>query len=253
MRKTLAIVFLLISLALSAVSPAAAKQLTVLISIDGFRPGYLSRGNSTILDAQAGSGVVAPGLPAVFPSVTFPNHYSIVTGLFPDHHGIVNNTMFDPPLLGRPFSLATRDALANPARWSEGIPIWVTLHRTADDPLPCFGRAARFPSMISSPDDWLPYNDAMMTLERVEKLLSWLDRPEDQRADFATLYFSEVDSFGHRFGPSAAEVGGAVKRVDAALKHFLAALSAWNFAARRLLSWSQITARPRSTMLTASN
>jgi Type I phosphodiesterase / nucleotide pyrophosphatase len=84
----------------------AAKPLVVLVSIDGFRPDYLKRGNSATLDELAERGASAKGLLPAFPSVTFPNHYSIVTGLVPDHHGIVNNTMFDPTVSGRPFSLA---------------------------------------------------------------------------------------------------------------------------------------------------
>jgi ectonucleotide pyrophosphatase/phosphodiesterase family protein 5 len=213
---------LLVILALLAWSPdLAAKPLVVLVSIDGFRPDYLRRGNSPTLDGLAERGASAKGLIPAFPSVTFPNHYSIVKGLFPDRHGIVNNTMFDPAVSGRPFALADRDALANPAWWNEGTPIWVTLHRQGKRSSTMFWPGSETPIHGIQPDDWLPYTEAMTSLERVETLLSWLDRSEDNRADFATLYFSEVDIFGHRFGPSAPEVGEAVRRVDDALRHLI--------------------------------
>jgi ectonucleotide pyrophosphatase/phosphodiesterase family member 5 len=202
----------------------AAKPLVVLVSIDGFRPDYLKRGNSPTLDGLVDSGASAKGLISAFPSVTFPNHYSMVTGLFPDHHGIVNNVMFDSTVPGQPFSLASRDALANPAWWNEGTPIWVTLHRQSKRSSTLFWPGSETPIHGIRPDDWLPYTDAMTSFERVGKLLSWLDRSEDNRADFATIYFSEVDSYGHRFGPSAPEVGEAVRRVDNAMTQFIEGL-----------------------------
>ncbi len=172
----------------------AAKPLVVLVSIDGFKPNYLKRGNSPVLDGLVDGGASAKGLIPAFPSVTFPNHYSMVTGLSPDHHGIVNNVMFDPTVPGPPFSLASRDALANPAWWNEATPILVTLRRQNKRSSAMFWPGSETPIHGIQPDDWLPYTDAMTSIERVEKLVYWLDRSQDDRADFATLYFSEVDS-----------------------------------------------------------
>lgn len=202
----------------------SGKPLVVLISIDGFKPGYLRRGNSPTLDAIASNGALADGLLSSFPSVTFPNHYTLVTGLFPDHHGIVNNTMFDPAIPGPPFSLTARDVLVNPAWWNAGVPIWVTLKRNGKRSSTLFWPGSEVPIQGVQPDDWLPYKETMTSAERAGKLLSWLNRPEPERADFATLYFSEVDSFGHRFGPDAPETGEAVNRVDSAIQMFIAGL-----------------------------
>ena len=142
--------YLLVILALLVWAPGlAAKPLVVLISIDGFRPDYLKRGNSPTLDGLVDGGASAKGLISAFPSVTFPNHYSMVTGLFPDHHGIVNNVMFDPTVPGQPFSLASRDALANPAWWNEGTPIWVTLNRQSKRSSTLFGQEVKIRSMES--------------------------------------------------------------------------------------------------------
>lgn len=202
----------------------ARKPLVALVSIDGFRPDYLNRGHSPTLDRLAADGAVAQGLRPSFPSSTFPNHYTLVTGLTPDHHGIVNNTMFDPTIPGRPFSLAFRDVITNSAWWNDGIPVWETLKRSGKRVSTLFWPGSEAPIHGVQPDDWLPYDDAMTSAARVDKLLSWLDRPDDARADFATLYFSEVDTAGHVFGPSAPETAEAVKRVDAALKNFLEGL-----------------------------
>jgi predicted AlkP superfamily pyrophosphatase or phosphodiesterase len=222
MRKLLFVILTL--LAWPPALAANTKQLVVLVSIDGFRPDYLKRGNSPTLDGLVERGASAKGLIPAFPSVTLPNHYSMVTGLFPDHHGIVNNVMLDPTVPGPAFSPASRDALANPAWWNEGIPIWVTLRGQNKRSSTLFWWGSETPIHGIQPDDWLPYAGGMTSVERVEKLLSWLDRSEDNRSDFATLYFTEVDSYGHRYGPNAPEVGEAVRRVDDALRHFITGL-----------------------------
>ena len=219
---------LIVAINLLALAPAIAvsggKPLVVLISIDGFRADYLHRGNSPTLDALAKNGTSTRGLVPSFPSVTFPNHYSMATGLFPDHHGIVNNTMSDPTIPGPSFALLARGVLANPRWWEEGVPIWVTLKRNGKRSSTLFWPGSEVVIDGVRPDDWLAYNDAMASAERADKLLSWLDRSDEERADFATLYFSEVDTTGHRFGPDSPEVGEAVKRVDSAVQAFVAGL-----------------------------
>src|SRR5579859_4360446 len=107
---------------------AAARQTVLLVSIDGFRPDYLDRGITPTLSALAAGGVRAAMRPS-FPSLTFPNHYTLVTGLYPDHHGIVDNTMVDPSLAHSHFTLYDHDAATDPAWWTEGVPLWVTVQR----------------------------------------------------------------------------------------------------------------------------
>ena len=102
------------------------KPLTILLSIDGFKPEYLKRNISPNLNMLAKNGALASHLISTFPSVTFPNHYSMVTGLYPDQHGIVNNTMVDP-LIPETFTLSARKAIANSEWWNEAVPIWVSL------------------------------------------------------------------------------------------------------------------------------
>ncbi|MCC7005690.1 MAG: alkaline phosphatase family protein [Ottowia sp.] len=197
------------------------KPLVVLVSIDGFKPHYLTRGLTPTLSRLAQSGVVAKGLKPSFPSLTFPNHYSMVTGLYPDHHGIVNNKMLDPEIAGQVFRLSSRESVSNPAWWKEGIPIWVTLQQQGKIAATLFWPGSEAPNQGIQPTYWLPYNEKLSSQNRVDVLLDWLSRPDKERPDLATLYFSEVDSAGHRYGPNSPQVNQAIRNVDQALARFL--------------------------------
>ena len=224
-----AIVALLVAIAVlgePALAEGRRKPLVVLVGLDGFRPDYLGRGNSPTLDRLAAAGATARGLVPAFPSATFPNHYSMVTGLVPDRHGVVNNQMMDPTVPGRPFSPGARDAVTNGAWWSEGTPIWVTLKRQGRRTSTLFWPGTEAPIHGLQPDDWLAYDDSLTSAQRTDKLLGWLARPDSERAELATLYFSEVDVAGHRFGPDSPDVEAAVKRADDALARLLAGLEA---------------------------
>ena len=129
MSRLLLILFAL-TLTLTACATTAPEQpegagdpLVILVSIDGFRPDYLDRDVTPTLNTLKADGAFAVMRPS-FPSVTFPNHYTLVTGLHPDRHGIVGNTMIDADL-GR-FSLGNAAAVTNGDWWDEGEPIWVT-------------------------------------------------------------------------------------------------------------------------------
>ena len=200
-----------------------AKPLTVLISIDGFKPEYLQRNASPNLNQLAENGAIAKGLISTFPSVTFPNHYSIVTGLYPDHHGIVNNTMYDPQI-NEVFKLSSRDAVTNPAWWSDAKPIWVSVIEQDKRASTLFWPGTETKINQIQPNDWLNYDHNMSSTARVDQLLTWLNRPNSSRADFATLYFSEVDSAGHSYGPNSKEVNQAVSNVDIAIGRFVTGL-----------------------------
>ena len=205
-------------------SPVSKRPLTLLVSIDGFRADYLGRGQTPVLARLARRGSVSAGLVPMFPSVTFPNHVSIVTGLVPDHHGIVNNTMFDPAIADPVFKLSSRTAVENPLWWNESTPVWVTAARHGKTTSAMFwpGTETRIGGI--QPRDWLTYSDAMSSDERVDQLLKWLAVNPSDRADFATLYFSEVDTFGHKAGPGSRKLDAALSRVDRAMGRLLAGL-----------------------------
>lgn len=201
-----------------------ARHPLLLISIDGFRPDYLSKKESPTLYEFARQGVRAKSLRPIFPSQTFPNHYTIVTGLYAENHGIVGNEIRDPQDPKNHFSLgASREFINNP-KWWLGEPIWITAQKQGLKSGILFwpGSEAQHQEML--PTYFLPYDKNITSKERVELLLKWFDLPDDKRPEFFTLYFDVVDSKGHQFGPHTNEVKTAIKEVDEALSFLMSAL-----------------------------
>jgi len=200
-----------------AKAPAAeqAHAPLLLVSIDGYRHDYIERGLSPTLSALARDGVHAVSMQPSFPSLTFPNHYTIVTGLRPDHHGVVNNTMSDPAL-GK-FSLGSRNAVSDGRWWAEGKPIWENADRHGVRTGIMFWPGSEAEIHGMRPDYWKPFDGAMTPEQRVDQVLAWLDLPADQRPGFLTLYFDGVDHAGHLHGPDSPEVDQALRDTDAAM------------------------------------
>ena len=198
---------------------AAPDRALVLVSIDGFRWDYLDRdGIEAPTLRYIAEGVRAERLVPVFPTLTFPNHYSLVTGLHPEAHGIVGNTMRDPTRLvdGEPaaFSLSNREAVAD-GRWWGGEPIWVTAEKGGVTAATAFWPGSEAEIAGVRPTYWLPYDGDLPYADRVDRALDWLSGPDP--AGLVTLYFESVDHAGHDDGPDAPEVVEAIDRVDAAL------------------------------------
>ncbi|WP_266158801.1 ectonucleotide pyrophosphatase/phosphodiesterase [Dyella silvatica] len=187
----------------------------LLISIDGYRADYLERGLSPTLAMLAKSGVRAASMQPSFPSLTFPNHYTLVTGLRPDHHGIVNNSMSDAQL-GK-FSLGNRAAVSDGRWWSQGTPLWETAGLYGLKSATMFWPGSEADIHGKHPDYWKPYDGKVTPTQRVEQILAWLDLPAEQRPSFLTLYFDAVDHANHEYGPDAPEVRKALRETDAAL------------------------------------
>ena len=198
-----------------ASGPAPVEPILILVSFDGFRWDYPDRGVSPNLAALEARGVRAEGLIPAFPTKTFPNHYTMVTGLLPDHHGIVANTMWDPSFDGR-FSMANRDAVQD-GRWWGGEPVWVTAERHGQRTAPLFWPGSEAEIEGFSASHWLPFDGEMPNSDRVEWILDLVDRPADQRPSFLTLYFDETDIVGHNSGPDSEEIVDAIAVVDSAL------------------------------------
>jgi len=207
------------------VAPSEPRTV-LLVGIDGFRADYLDRGVTPVLSQLASEGVRAKALRPVFPTVTFPNHYSIVTGLRPDQHGIVNNTMTDPAIPGDTFRLSDRKVLADPRWWNGGEPIWVTAEKAGLPTATLFWPGSEVEIRGQRPGTWLPYDEPMPYAKRVETVLGWLDRPASQRPRFVTLYYHSVDSEGHRAGPDSEAVNKAMAEVDASLGELVAGIKA---------------------------
>ena len=173
----------------------------LLISIDAYRYDYIDRGLSPNLEMLARHGVQAASMQPSFPSLTFPNHYTLVTGLRPDHHGIVDNTMFDPHL-GK-FSLGNRKAVSDGRWWDEATPIWVTADQHGMRTATMFWPGSEAAIHGHRPDYWRPFDDSVSADQRVDQVLAWLDLPPATRPRFLTLYFDAVDHAGHKHGHDA--------------------------------------------------
>jgi predicted AlkP superfamily pyrophosphatase or phosphodiesterase len=191
-----------------------ARQSVVLISLDGFRWDYINRPEAKNLRALAAHGVRAERLVPSFPSLTFPNHYTIVTGLYPEHHGIVSNAMVDP-VLGR-FASGDNPAVRD-ARWWGGEPIWVTAERQHERAAPYAWPGAEAPIGGVRPTWWEKYDVNASRADRVRKVLSLLALPADSAPRFITEYFSEVDHQGHVAGPDSPQLDTAIAQLDSAV------------------------------------
>jgi predicted AlkP superfamily pyrophosphatase or phosphodiesterase len=222
----LLLIGLLLAACAHAPRQAAAPALpdpVILISLDGFHPDYLQRGLSPTLQRLADTGVLAAWMNPSYPSLTFPNHYTLVTGLRPDRHGIVHNTMFDPALGS--FGLSLRGAVED-GRWWGGEPIWVTARRQGLRTATMFWPGSEAEIAGLRPHEWFRFSPQPTPAERVDTLLAWLDRPEPDWPRFMTLYFEHVDTAGHDFGPHAPQTDAAIAAVDAALARLLDGLRA---------------------------
>ena len=186
------------------------KPTVILISLDGFRYDYLDKYNPQVLKKLAKNGVRAKWLIPSFPSKTFPNHYTIATGLYPEHHGIVENNIYD---FGTVFTLDKRAEVQNP-RWWLGEPIWVTAEKQGQIAASYFFPGTEATIQGVRPTLFREYNGKVPNALRVDTILSWLDLPTEKRPTILTLYFSDVDDAGHEFSPDAEETRYAVLNVD---------------------------------------
>ena len=204
-----------------AVSDEPAPVL--LISIDSFRPDYLDRGVTPNLVQIARGGVRARWMNPSYPSLTFPNHYTLVTGLRPDHHGIVHNTMRDAEL--GEFRNSDEKAVREP-RWWGGEPVWVTAENAGLRTATLFWPGSEAPINGTWPSDWVKYDDEMPMSQRIDIVLGWLARPAQQRPRLITLYIGALDHTAHDFGPDSPETNATLAEVDAAIGRLLHGLSA---------------------------
>lgn len=198
---------------------AQTQPILILVSLDGFRWDYLDRANVPHLKALAARGVRAEALIPSFPTLTFPNHWTIVTGLVPDHHGIVSNTMVDRTVAPERFTMSSETA--KDARWWGGEPIWTTAIRQGRKAASMFWPG----SEAIHPTHWRPYDGKVPNVDRVTQVLDWLALPEAERPSFITLYFSDVDSAAHGTGPDSAETLAAASRVDGLIGRLVTGLT----------------------------
>ncbi len=203
----------------SAATVEIREPVTILVSIDGFRRDYLDRGVTPVLSELAQDGVVAAMRPS-FPSKTFPNHYTLVTGRRPDRNGIVSNSFYDPGRPDQRFTMATTDAFY----WDQAEPVWVAAEKAGIRTATMFWPGSNVAIEHVRPSDWQQFNQDVTGRQRVDAIIDWLRRPAETRPQFLTLYFDTVDTAGHNFGPDAPETEAAVADVDALIGRLLAGL-----------------------------
>lgn len=190
----------------------------LLVSIDGLRADALDRGITPNLQRIIDGGVRAKWMTPSYPSLTFPNHYTLVTGLRPDHHGIIHNSM-DVAELGR-FKLSEAETVTR-VEWWGGEPIWVSAEqagvRTATWSWP--GSEAEIKGI--RPSQWRRYDESIAPEARADSVLGWLRQTDAAAPRLATLYLETVDKAGHRHGPDSMQYTAAVKQADAVVGRLL--------------------------------
>jgi len=186
-------------------------QTVVLVSIDGFHPDYLRRLATPNLNALAARGVRAQWMVPAFPANTFPNHYTIVTGLLPAHHGIVDNTFIDP---SDGVEFRYTQPVARQSRWWQGEALWTTAARQGVLSASYFWPGSDVDDPAKRPTIAKRYDGNVPDSARVDSALAWLVLPEAGRPRFITVYISDVDHTGHSYGPDSPELAAAVLHAD---------------------------------------
>ena len=204
---------------------ASERPIVVLLSLDGFRADYLEKypDQSTNLKRLADSGLAAAGLVPGFPSSTFSNHYSIATGLYPGRHGIIGNGFYDRQRDAR-YRLGDRSAVED-GSWYGGEPLWVAVEKAGMRAASFFWVGSEADVQGIRPSYYKIYDGSIPNHKRVDQVLGWLALAEGQRPNLVTMYFSTVDSIGHRFGPDSAQLPGAIASVDKQVGRLIAGLA----------------------------
>ncbi|XP_045120435.1 venom phosphodiesterase-like isoform X2 [Portunus trituberculatus] len=189
--------------------PTYEEHPLVLISLDGFRVEYLRRGLTPTLQVLRGRGVTAPYMKPSFPTITFPNHYTLVTGMYPAAHGIIANKFYDSSFdaefrVGRPEFFEKR--------WWGGEPLWSTVQRQGKKAATFFWPGSEVED--HQPTYWYYYNESVPFTHRVNKVLDWLELPPDTRPSFITLYMHDPDSTGHDHGPNSPQMNAKLMELD---------------------------------------
>ncbi|MEQ1354294.1 MAG: ectonucleotide pyrophosphatase/phosphodiesterase, partial [Candidatus Acidiferrum sp.] len=189
------------------------QHYVILVSLDGFRYDYAEKYHAENIRALGAAGAAAhEGMIPAYPSLTFPNHYTLATGLYPEHHGIVANNFYDPVRkqtyrLGDP-------ATVTDGSWYGGTPIWVLAEQQGMRAACFFWPGSEAEIQRTRPSYYVKYDDRVPDDARVQQVLAWLRLPAERRPHLITLYFADVDHAGHEYGPESDEVRAAVQVVD---------------------------------------
>ncbi|MCU0445951.1 MAG: ectonucleotide pyrophosphatase/phosphodiesterase [Microscillaceae bacterium] len=222
--------FLLLGLFLINASETIYAQFTsesrpyvLLISFDGFRYDYVRRFQPPNFQKFIQNGTQAEALLPCFPSVTFPNHYSIVTGMYPATHGLVDNSFYDTRR-GLLYRISDRTKVQD-AQFYDGVPLWQLAQQNGLKSASFFWVGSEAPIKGEFPTYYYNYDGQIPNSQRIKQTLDWLRLPESQRPHFISLYFSLTDDVGHNAGPESAEIGQAVAELDSLLGDLMRGLA----------------------------
>lgn len=227
MKKYFEIVLLIVVIGFVSVAKTRQEKPTpyvIMVSFDGFRHDYVEKFDAPNFKAFIKDGVAAEAMIPSYPSKTFPNHYSLVTGLYPDNHGLVDNTFYDKEL-DLQYSIGNRERVENPAFYG-GLPLWQLVQQNGMKSASYFWVGSEAPITGQFPTYYHIYDGSVPNEDRVNSTLDWLKLPEGERPNFITLYFSMVDSQGHAFGPDHEETKLAVLEADKLLGQLKAGVDA---------------------------
>ena len=202
------------------------KPYVILISADGFRADFTEKYDAKFLQTISKEGVRAKYMQPSYPSVTFPNHYTIVTGLYPSHHGLVDNTFIDVAT-GQQYSMGNKKMVGE-GKWYGGTPLWVLAEQQKLISASFFWVASEADIQGIRPTYHYIYNEKTSIGTRIQTVKDWLSLPEDRRPHMITFYFPDVDHDAHTYGPEDPRVKNSVQFVDSsihALQETLASLN----------------------------
>ena len=184
----------------------------LLISFDGFRAEYLDWYSTPHMDEFLKKGVRSEGLIPVFVSKTFPNHYSIATGLYVENHGLIGNHFYDSKFDDY-YTLSDREKVEDP-KFYGGEPIWVTAEKQGINTASYFWVGTEAPIKNIYPSKWKKYEHKFPFESRIDSVVSWFSKPVEKRPQFCMLYFHEPDATGHDTGPKSKETALMVSKMD---------------------------------------
>jgi predicted AlkP superfamily pyrophosphatase or phosphodiesterase len=188
------------------------KPYVILISADGFRYDLADKYNAAQLIQLRNSGVAARGMTPSYPSLTFPNHYAIATGLYPSHHGLVDNTFWDKKM-NKTYKISIREAVEDSSFYG-GTPIWVLAEQQQLLSASFYWVGSEAAIKGVRPTYYYKYNEKIDIDARIQAVKDWLTLPEEKRPHLVTFYFPEVDHAEHTYGTEAKETAEAVQFID---------------------------------------
>ena len=192
------------------------KPYVILISADGYRYDLTDKYEAEFLKKISSENVSAVSMRPSYPSLTFPNHYSIITGLYPSHHGLVDNSFYDENR--KEFYRMSNKKVVEDPYYYGGVPFWVLAERQKMLSASFYWVGSESHVDNVDPTYYYRYNEALSIDRRLEILKSWLQLPEDKRPHFITFYFPEVDHAEHRYGTNSYETRQAVQFIDNSVK-----------------------------------